>query len=333
MVGAGPSGIAVSACLNKLDIKNVVLEKEDCCAYLWKKKTYDRLHLHLSKEFCSLPFMPHATSSPKYLPKIEFIQYLDGYVEHFNIKPKFQNCVELAFYNNDKKKWNVKSRHVASGEMEWYACDFLILSTQKNNEGYIPKVVGIENFNGEIIHSSDYKFGEKYKDKKVLVVGLGNSGMEIAFDLSNYGCHTSIVVRSPIHVLTREMVHIGMVLLKYLPLSLVDIVIVKIAKFKFGNLAEFGIPQPEKGPFSVKISKGTSPVIDVGAIVKIKLEEIKHYSSIFFDDGTLMNKFPNHWKGENGIYYAGFSKKGIAGISIDSITIVDDIKAVRGDKI
>lgn len=78
-----------------------------------------------------------------------------------------------------------------------------------------------------------------------------------------------------IHVVTREMVHIGMLMLKYLPISLVDTVIAKYAKFKFGNLAEFGIPQPEEGPFSVKISKGTSPVIDVGAIDKIKLGEIK----------------------------------------------------------
>ncbi|KAK4724308.1 hypothetical protein R3W88_027087 [Solanum pinnatisectum] len=374
VVGAGPSGIAVSACLNKLGIKNVVLEKEDCCAYLWKKKTYDRLHLHLSKKFCSLPFMPHATSSPKYLSKNEFIQYLDEYVEHFNIKPKFQTCVELAFYNNEENKWNVKSRKVDSGEMKLYACDFLILATGENNEGYIPNVVGIENFKGNIIHSSDYKSGEQYKDKKVLVIGSGNSGMEIAFDLSNYGSHTSIVVRSPIHVVTREMVHIGMVLLKYLPISLVDTMIAKFAKFKFGNLAKFGIPQPEEGPFSIKISKGTSPVIDVGAIGKIKLEEIKvlpgiskikehtimfengeehqfdaiifatgyknvatkwlkDYSSIFLDDGTLMNEFPNHWKGENGLYCAGFSKRGLAGISLDAITIVDDIKTVRGDKI
>ncbi|XP_015169039.1 probable indole-3-pyruvate monooxygenase YUCCA10 [Solanum tuberosum] len=193
VVGAGPSGIAVTACLNKLGIKNIVLEKEDCCAYLWKKKTYDRLHLHLSKDFCSLPFMPHATSSPKYLSKNEFIQYLDEYVRHFNIKPKFQTCVELAFYNNEEKKWNVQSRNVATGEMELYACNFLILATGENNESYIPKVVGIENFNGKKIHSSDYKSGEKYKDKKVLVIGSGNSGMEIAFDLSNYGSHTSIV--------------------------------------------------------------------------------------------------------------------------------------------
>ncbi|KAH0634384.1 hypothetical protein KY284_037170 [Solanum tuberosum] len=369
VVGAGPSGIAVSACLNKVGINNVVLEKQDCCAYLWKKKTYDRLHLHLSKDFCSLPFMPHASSSPKYMPKKEFIQYLDEYVEHFNIKPKFQTCVESAFYNNGEKKWNVKSRNLTSGEIELYASDFLILATGENNEGYIPKMVGIENFKGEIIHSSDYRSGEKYKDKKVLIIGSGNSGMEIAFDLSNYESHTSIVVRSPIHVLTREMVYTAMLLLKYLPISLVDTVIAKYANFKFGNLAELGIPQPEEGPFSIKISKGRSPVIDVGAIDKIKLglikvlpgiseikehtvmfdngdehqfdaiifatgykniatKWLKDYSSIFREYGTLIN-----WKGENGLYCAGFSKRGIAGISMDAIAIVNDIKTVRGDKI
>ncbi|KAK4713419.1 hypothetical protein R3W88_019326 [Solanum pinnatisectum] len=361
VVGACPSSIVVSTY---------------CCAYLWKKKTYDRLQLHLSKDFCSLPFMPQATSSPKYLSKNEFIQYLDGYVEHFKIKPKFQTCVELAFYNNDEKKWNVKSRHVTSGEMEWYACDFLILATGENNGGYIPKVVGIDNFNGEIIHSSDYKFSEKYKDKKVLVVGSRNYGMEIVFDLSNYGCHTSIVIRSPVSFsisLYLVFTFIFFVFLHVnLPLSLVDIVIAKFAKFNFGNLAEFGIPQSEKGPCYVKISKGTSPVIDVGAIGKIKLEKIKvllgmseikehkvvfengkehqfdgHFCywiqkccyqmakaiSIFIDDGTLMNEFPNHWKGENRLYCAGFSKRGLAGISMDPITIVDDIKTVKGDKI
>jgi len=78
-----------------------------------------------------------------------------------------------------------------------------------------------------------------------------------------------------IHVLTREMVYTAMLLLKYLPISLVDTVIAKYAKLKFGNLAELGIPQPEEGPFSVKISKGRSPVIDVGAIDKIKLGQIK----------------------------------------------------------
>ncbi|WMV37476.1 hypothetical protein MTR67_030861 [Solanum verrucosum] len=76
VVGAGPSGIAVSAWLNKLGKNNVVLEKQDCCAYLWKKKIFDRLHLYLSKDFCSFPFLPHANSSPMYMPKKDTLQAL-----------------------------------------------------------------------------------------------------------------------------------------------------------------------------------------------------------------------------------------------------------------
>ncbi|XP_015064652.1 probable indole-3-pyruvate monooxygenase YUCCA10 [Solanum pennellii] len=78
---------------------------------------------------------------------------------------------------------------------------------------------------------------------------------------------------SEIHVITREMVYTAM-LLKYLSIYLVDTVIAKYAKFKFGNLTELGIPQPEEGPFSVKISTTRSPLIDVGAIDKIKHEQI-----------------------------------------------------------
>ncbi|KAG5594920.1 hypothetical protein H5410_036152, partial [Solanum commersonii] len=70
LVGVGLSGIAVSACLNKLGINDIVLEKQYCCAYF-----HMQLH-HLS--ICR---------------KKEFIQYLYEYIEQFNIKPKFQTCV------------------------------------------------------------------------------------------------------------------------------------------------------------------------------------------------------------------------------------------------
>ncbi|KAH0639496.1 hypothetical protein KY290_036764 [Solanum tuberosum] len=55
---------------------------------------------------------------------------------------------------------------------------------------------------------------------------------------------------------------------------------------------------------------------------------LKDYSSIFLEHGTVIN-----WKGQIGLYYAGFSKRGIAGISMDTIVIADVIKIVRGDKI
>ncbi|KAH0645104.1 hypothetical protein KY284_032988 [Solanum tuberosum] len=60
----------------------------------------------------------------------------------------------------------------------------------------------------------------------------------------------------------------------------------------------------------------------------VATEWLKDYNSIFHEDGTLVN-----WKGENGLYDAGFSKKGIAGISMDAIAIANNIKTVKGDKI
>lgn len=58
IVGAGPAGLATSACLNNLSVPNIILEREDCSASLWKKRAYDRMKLHLAKQFCELPHMP-----------------------------------------------------------------------------------------------------------------------------------------------------------------------------------------------------------------------------------------------------------------------------------
>ena len=81
---------------------------------------------------------------------------------------------------------------------EEYNCRILVVATGENSEGFIPHVPGLESFNGEILHSSKYKSGSNYSGKAILVVGCGNSGMEVAYDLANYGARSSIVVRSPV---------------------------------------------------------------------------------------------------------------------------------------
>ena len=99
IVGSGPSGLATAACLNHLSIPYIILEREDCFASLWKKYSFDRLHLHLGKQFCELPHMSFPSSYPTYMPKNMFAQYLDDYVSHFKISPLYQRNVEFAEYN------------------------------------------------------------------------------------------------------------------------------------------------------------------------------------------------------------------------------------------
>lgn len=198
IVGGGPAGLAAAACLNVRHIPNVILEKEGTHAHLWKNKTYDRLNLHLAKEFCNLPNYPFPDSTPTYIPKKTFITYLDDYVKKFDINIRYKVIVKMAFYDEKENKWVIWVRDEASGEEREYLARFLVVATGENAEGVVPDVEGLESFDGEVIHSCEYKCGEEYFGKRVLVVGCGNSGMEIAYDLSNSGAKTFVVVRSPV---------------------------------------------------------------------------------------------------------------------------------------
>lgn len=201
IVGAGPAGIATSACLNLLSIPNIVLEREDCYASLWQKKAYDRLKLHLAKSFCELPHMPFPVSAPTFVPKDMFVQYLQNYVYQFNVSPLYRRSVENAWFNRIAKKWVVTAKNSVSGLVEEYVCEFLVAATGENSEGLIPSINGLDSFKGLFIHSSEYDNGKRFGRKDVLVVGAGNSGMEIAYDLCNWGAQTSIVIRSPVSAL------------------------------------------------------------------------------------------------------------------------------------
>uniref|UniRef100_A0A7N2LNU9 indole-3-pyruvate monooxygenase n=1 Tax=Quercus lobata TaxID=97700 RepID=A0A7N2LNU9_QUELO len=275
IVGSGPSGLATAASLSQQSIPYIILEREDCIASIWKKYSYDRLHLHLAKQFCELPHMSFPASYPTFVPRKMFIQYLDDYVSHFNISPMFQRTVESAEYNEVSKRWIVKARNASSGEVEKYSAKFLVVATGETTNPYTPEVEGLNTFPGEVLHSTQYKSGKEFKNKNVLVVGSGNSGVEIALDLANHGAKTSIIFRSPAHFLTREMVYLGLTMLKYFPVSLVDFLMVMLSKLVYGDLTKYGIGRPTEGPISMKLKYGKYPLFDVGTYKKIKSGEIQ----------------------------------------------------------
>ncbi|XP_074581037.1 putative indole-3-pyruvate monooxygenase YUCCA10 [Curcuma longa] len=368
IVGGGPAGLATSACLNVLSVPNVVLEREACTASLWKLRAYDRLKLHLAKQFCELPHMPYPAGTPTFVPRQQFVDYLTAYERRFALAPVCSTLVEHAAYYEAAAEWRVTARDVTTGELKLYRSRFLVVATGENSQGIIPSIPGLKSFKGDVVHSSMFKSGKDYAGKRVLVVGSGNSGMEIAYDLCNHGAETSIVIRSPVHVFNKELIYLGMVLLKYLPVAVVDALLLLIAMFKYGDLSKYGIVRPTKGPFRTKLDTGMSAIIDVGTVGKIKTGEIKvikgeirsikgneleftngetnYYDHIVFatgfrstaknwlkDDDKLMDangmpkeKAPNHWKGRNGLYCAGFMQLGLAGVAMDAQNVANDIK-------
>ncbi|KAF7840103.1 putative indole-3-pyruvate monooxygenase YUCCA10 [Senna tora] len=196
---AKDEGLATSACLKRHSIPHIILEKEDCSASLWRKNTYNRVKLHLAKEFCSLPFMPHPPSSPTFLSKKDFLHYIDDYITWFDIRPRYCRLVESVAFDEVERKWRIETRNTNGGSLELreaYVAKYVVVASGENSEGYVPKVEGLEGFSGEIVHSKSYKCSLKYKSKGVLVVGSRNSGMEIAYDLNDWGARTSIIIRS-----------------------------------------------------------------------------------------------------------------------------------------
>ncbi|XP_074579555.1 putative indole-3-pyruvate monooxygenase YUCCA10 [Curcuma longa] len=236
---------------------------EACTASLWKLRAYDRLKLHLAKRFCGLPHMPFPADAPTFVPREQFVAYLDAYERRFAVAPTCSTVVELATYDADAEEWSVTASDAVTGELRRYRCRFLVAATGENSQGFIPGVPGLETFPGDVVHSATYKSGEAYSGDRVLVVGSGNSGMEIAYDLCDHGAKTSIVIHSPIHVFTKELIYLGMVMLKYLPVVVVDALVLLIANLKYGDLTKLGIVRPSRGPFRTKIDTGSSSVIDV----------------------------------------------------------------------
>lgn len=109
-------------------------------------------------------------------------------------------CVKSASFDKETMTWRVVACNTSTGEIEEFSPRFLVVATGENSEGVIPEIPGLNTFQGEAIHSFFYKSGARYKDKSVLVVGSGNSGMEIAYDLAVHGAKTSVVVRSPVRL-------------------------------------------------------------------------------------------------------------------------------------
>ncbi|XP_072965440.1 indole-3-pyruvate monooxygenase YUCCA2-like [Typha angustifolia] len=286
IVGAGPSGLAVAACLKDKGIPSLVVERANCIASLWQLKTYDRLRLHLPKKFCELPLMPFPAGFPTYPTKQQFVAYLEAYVKRFDIRPAFDETV-VGAERDVLGYWRVKTE--GGGEKEGkrteYVCRWLVVATGENAEAVVPEIEGIRGFRGSVLHTSAYRSGDAYRGKRVLVVGCGNSGMEVCLDLCNHNARPSMVVRDTVHVLPREMLGsstfgLSMVLLKWLPIQMVDRFLLLVARLMLGDTAKLGLERPQLGPLELKSLSGKTPVLDVGTLGKIKSGDIMVFPAV-----------------------------------------------------
>jgi pyruvate/2-oxoglutarate dehydrogenase complex dihydrolipoamide dehydrogenase (E3) component len=266
IIGAGPAGLAVSACLTRHGVEHVVLEREEQVAPRWRNH-YERLHLHTFRDLSRLPHKKWKRGTPRYPSREQVVEYMDDYARELCVQPQFGQAVELAERINGA--WRVRTQN------QTFQAESLIVATGYNRTPHSPTWPGQDGFQGDILHSHAYRNGTRWKGKRVLVVGSGNSGAEIAIDLVEHGAEVAISIRGPIHFVARDVAgvvpaQIVGIALSQLPPRIADHLAVMTSKMMFGDLSSFGVRRPEMGPITQIWTQGRVPLIDVGTIELIK---------------------------------------------------------------
>ncbi|RMF02211.1 MAG: NAD(P)/FAD-dependent oxidoreductase, partial [Bacteroidetes bacterium] len=284
----GPAGLAAAALLRQADIPFLVLERGKGVAQCWRDH-YDRLHLHTVRDLSHLPGLPFPDNYPQYVPKQALVDYYEQYAKRFGIEPLTEHEVTAVTRLADGK-WEVSCRNGAR-----YVGPQVIFCTGMNRVPFRPHFQNEEDYVGKILHSHDYQNPEPFIGKKVLVVGMGNSGAEIALDLCEQGVNTTISVRGPVNIVPREVLgrptQVTALKMAKLPTWLGDRLGLIVRQLTVGDLPKYGIELPAISPARQLRETGQTPVIDLGTLDYIRSGQLKVKPGIthFTKTGVLFN--------------------------------------------
>jgi cation diffusion facilitator CzcD-associated flavoprotein CzcO len=266
VVGAGASGLAVAATLKRRGREPVVFERAESVGATWAGR-YERLRLHTVRRFSGLPFHPMPRSYPRYVPKDLYAQYLHDYAALMGLTVRLGERVERI--RPEGSAWLVET-----GKESW-TTSAVIVATGRHNVPRMPRWEGREIFGGRVIHSHQYSSGREFSGKRALVIGIGNSGAEIAADLVEQGAaRVAVSVRTTPPITKREIAGIPVQLLGMFfapfPARAVDRLGALLRRIGTGDLRPYGLGGEAWGPFTAR----RPPVIDVGFLELLKARRI-----------------------------------------------------------
>jgi cation diffusion facilitator CzcD-associated flavoprotein CzcO len=288
VIGAGPAGLAVAACLKKRGASCIIVDREAEVGSSWRRH-YDRLHLHSDRDRSALPYLPFPAGTPRYPSREQVIEYFELYARYFELAPHFNEEVRTVRPCNPG--W------MTTTTAGVYHSRQVVVATGYNAVPYLPQWRGQERFRGRILHSSEYRSGESFRGQSVLVVGLGNSGAEIAIDLHEHGARVAMAVRGPVNIVPREILGVPVlaiaILLNRLPARFADALAAPLVRLTIGDITKLGFRKLPMGPFTQIKTRTRIPLIDVGTVKLVReghievLGDIREMgeADVTFDDG------------------------------------------------
>ena len=275
IIGAGPAGLATAAALRAKGVPSVIYERADRLGASWHGH-YDRLHLHTARWLSHLPGYRIPASEGRWVSRDGVIRYLDTYARRFDLDVR--TGFDIRAVARTDGRWTLRS-----GQADQIA-DTVVVATGYNHTPVLPDWPGRELFPGKLSHAREYRNGTGYRGQRVLVVGAGNTGAEIAVDLVEHGAtRVWLAVRTPPHILRRSTMgvpaQVNGVLLRRVLTGLGDAMAEQMRRLSVPDLRPMGLPNPREGLFT-RARRGEIPIQDVGIIDAIQAGQVEPVAAV-----------------------------------------------------
>ena len=255
VIGAGAAGLCAAKHLLARGVQVVVYEIGTCIGGLWVfnndsglAPAYASLHLNSETKVTEYKDFPFPPGSPLYPDHKGVRRYLESYADHFGVRPHIRFNCQVVDVSPDStrhsERWRVA---LANGSVE----EFDAVVVASGHQGKPSHPAWKDDFTGEYLHSHSYRVPEPFRDKRVLVVGMGNSAVDIASDICVVTESTVISARSPVLVMPRMLFGVptsrvlGRIEKKWMPWALKRTVRELLVRIVHGRMEQWGFVTPK----------------------------------------------------------------------------------------
>lgn len=201
VIGGGQGGIMLGARLRQLGVPTLIIEKNARAGDSWRNR-YRSLVLHDPVWYDHLPYIPFPENWPVFTPKDKMGDWLEMYARVMELNYWVATKCISAAYDEAEKVWTVVVDRV--GQRVTLKPKHIVFATGAYGPPRQIALPGAETFKGELLHSSQYSTGEKFRDKRVAVIGAASSGHDVSVDLWEAGAKVTMVQRSPTTVVKSD---------------------------------------------------------------------------------------------------------------------------------
>jgi cation diffusion facilitator CzcD-associated flavoprotein CzcO len=201
IVGAGQGGLSLAARLGQAGIDTLIVERNERIGDSWRKR-YHSLVLHDPVWYDHMPYLDFPDNWPVFTPKDKLANWFELYAEAMELNVWTSTELGEVTYDEGTSSWSVTVTR--DGESRTLHPHHLVQATGISGLPRVPAFEGVDDFEGEVYHSSAYDGGLDMTGRRALVVGACNSGHDIAQELNEMGAAVTILQRSSTYVMSSE---------------------------------------------------------------------------------------------------------------------------------